>query len=353
MGHMVRVFCAATVVLAASACAGGASSGAGDSKRVVIANFGGSVEKVTDTSFWKPFTADGGLAVRSDPAGGGFAAKLQAQAQSGRMSWDVIEALEGSSAVLLYRKGLLEKLPADLTAQLTKVSVPDSVQPYGVSMGDTGVVITCNMKVVKKCPANPAEFWDVKNFPGRRAMIDNPYESMASALIADGVPAGKVFPIDVDRALRKLGQIKSAVNVWTTSGDQQMQLMRSGEVGIAFMWSGRVKSLADEGVKLKTSWDGSLVNPSYTVVVKNGPNTDGGMKYLKWYATHPDAQANLVNALGYGTSSRAVGTLVKPGVRAWMPSDPANAKNQVRIDSAWWADNQRTVAPRWRDFIAG
>ncbi|WP_433479586.1 extracellular solute-binding protein [Spirillospora sp. CA-142024] len=350
---MVRALCAAAVVLAASACADGAASGAGDSKQVVIANFGGAVKNATETSFWKPFTAGGGLAVRSDPAGGGFAAKLQAQAQSGRVSWDVIEALEGSSAVLLSRKGLLEKLPADLTAQLTKVSAPGAVQPYGVSMGDTGVVITCNMKVVQKCPANPAEFWDVKNFPGRRAMIDNPYESMASALIADGVPVGEVFPVDVDRALRKLGQIKSAVNVWTTSGDQQMQLMRSGEVGIAFMWSGRAKSLADEGVKLRTSWDGSLVNPSYTVVVKNGPNTDGGLKYLKWYATHPDAQANLVNALGYGTSSPGVGGLVKPGVRAWMPSDPANAKNQVRIDPAWWADNQRKVEPRWRDFIAG
>uniref|UniRef100_UPI003F4926C1 extracellular solute-binding protein n=1 Tax=Actinomadura sp. CA-154981 TaxID=3240037 RepID=UPI003F4926C1 len=350
---MVRLLCAGAAILAASACASGATSGADDSKQVVIANFGGAVKNATESSFWKPFTADNGLGVRSDPAGGGFAAKLQAQAQSGRVSWDVIEALEGSSAVLLYRKGLLEKLPSDLAAQLTKVSAPGAVQPYGMSMGDTGVVIACNAKVVQKCPANPAQFWDVKNFPGRRAMIDNPYESMASALIADGVPVGEVFPIDVDRALRKLGQIKPAVNVWTTSGDQQMQLMRSGEVGIAFMWSGRAKSLADEGVKLKTNWDGSLVNPSYTVVVKNGPNTDGGLKYLKWYGTHPDAQANLVNALGYGTSSTGVGDLVKPQVRSWMPSDPANAKNQLRIDPNWWADNQRKVEPRWRDFIAG
>ncbi|MCP9950884.1 extracellular solute-binding protein [Actinomadura madurae] len=352
MDRIPRLLCAVAALLAVPACTGSGAADEESSKRVVIANFGGAVKDAAESSFWKPFTADSGIGVQSDPAGGGFTAKLQAQAQSGRVSWDVIEALEGSDAVLLSRLGLLEQLPADLTAQLTKSSVPDSVQPFGVSMGDTGVIIACNMQVVKKCPKNPTEFWDVNNFPGRRAMIDNPYESMASALVADGVPTDKVFPIDVDRALRKLDQLKPAVNVWTRSGDQQMQVLRSGEVGMSFMWSGRAKSLAAQGVKLKTSWDGSLVNPSYTVVVKKGPNTAGALNYLKWYATHPDAQAKLIDTLGYGTSHAEAGDKVKPETRAWMPSDPANSKNQVRIDSTWWADNRSKIEPRWRDFIA-
>src|SRR3989442_1490871 len=51
------------------------------------------------------------------------------------------------------------------------------------------------------------------------------------ALVADGVPPDKVFPMDVDRAFRKLDQIKPHVKVWWTQGNQSQQRSEERRVG--------------------------------------------------------------------------------------------------------------------------
>src|SRR3546814_15744266 len=65
-------------------------------------------------------------------------------------------------------------------------------------------------------PRNWADFWDVKRFPGKRGMRKTPKYSLEFALMADGVPADQVYPTlrtprGVDRAFRKLDEIKPNV----------------------------------------------------------------------------------------------------------------------------------------------
>jgi putative spermidine/putrescine transport system substrate-binding protein len=53
-------------------------------------------------------------------------------------------------------------------------------------------------------PKNWADFWDVKKFPGNRSMLHNAVRAAQFALVADGVSPDKIFPMDVDRAFKKL-----------------------------------------------------------------------------------------------------------------------------------------------------
>lgn len=327
------------------------SDDGGSDNQLVVANYGGVTAEALESGLERPYTDATSVTFEQVSVGAGFAAKVQAQSQADNVTWDVIEGLSGPEAALLHSEGLLEPLPDDLRARLEEVSNPGTVTEYGVALGNTGIVVACNMDQVETCPSNPAEFWDVDAFPGRRALIDSPMQMMASAVVADGVVVDEVFPLDVDRAFAKLQELRPDVAVWTTSGDQQMQVLRDGQVDMALMWNGRAKSLLDEGVNLQVEWDGSLVNPNYMVVLKGAPNAEAGMEYLEWYGTHPKAQASLATDLAYGMAHQDVANQVEPDVAALLPE--ANAENQVQLDPDWWIDNADDVEPRWRELLAG
>ena len=76
-------------------------------------------------------------------------------------------------------------------------------------------------------PNSWADFWDVKKFPGPRALG-------AEVTFARNLPCSptaspyKLYPIDVERAFRKLAEIKPHVKVWWKHGDQPIQLLSQG-----------------------------------------------------------------------------------------------------------------------------
>src|SRR3546814_6075912 len=60
-------------------------------------------------------------------------------------------------------------------------------------------------------PQSWADFWDMKRFPGKRGMRRTPKYSLEFALMEDGVPADRVYPMlrkpaGLDRAFRKLDE---------------------------------------------------------------------------------------------------------------------------------------------------
>ncbi|WP_084965871.1 ABC transporter substrate-binding protein [Thermoactinospora rubra] len=347
-----RLAAAAGACLIALTACGESVGGTSAGKTLVAANYGGVTGKALKQELEDPYTRATGTTFQQVNVGTGFAAKLQAQAQSQNVSWDVIEGLAGADAAQLHELGLLEPLPQDMKARLEKVSLPGTVTDYGVALAETGYVIACNTAKVSRCPADPAQFWDTAAFPGRRALPDNPAAMLATALVADGVKAQDVFPIDTERAFASMARIKPHVDVWTTSGDQQMQVMRDQQVDMSIMWNGRAKALMDQGVKLRLEWTGSLVNPNYMVVVKGGPNTPEAMRYLEWYATHPEAQAGLARQLAYGMSHVETARHLSQSEAALLPAAHAD-DNQVRLDPQWWVGNRKAVEQPWRELVGG
>ncbi len=97
-----------------------------------------------------------------------------------------------------------------------------------------------------------ADFWDVRRFPGNRGLcISDSPRTLIFALLADGVPREKLYPLDLDRAFKKLDEIKPHIKVWWREGNQSQQLIRDGEVDMMSIWNARATELKQQGVPVE------------------------------------------------------------------------------------------------------
>lgn len=69
-----------------------------------------------------------------------------------------------------------------------------------------------------------ADFWNVKKFPGRRALRRDALWTIEAAVKADGVKDSKSYPIDVERAFRNPDRIEPHIKTWWADNSQAQQL---------------------------------------------------------------------------------------------------------------------------------
>ena len=94
----------------------------------------------------------------------------------------------------------------------------------------------------------------MKNFSGKRTFYKWSAPGVLEiALLADGVAPDKLYPLDLDRAFRKLDTIKSEI-VWWSGGAQSQQLLASGEASVGQFWNGRVFAVQKEQEGIGISW---------------------------------------------------------------------------------------------------
>src|SRR5215475_5756205 len=172
-------------------------------KIVYVNSYGGVWETSWKKAFFDPFTAQTGIAIKTVP--GVSFAKLKAQVQTRNFEWDVVNLgdVEYTQAVL---EGLLEKV--DREAAKADQLPPHMVRDYGITSYSLGTNLVYRKdKFPNGGPQSWVDFWDVKKFPGSRCLYDRSFSCLAFALLADGVPPDQLYPMDVDRAFRKMSEI--------------------------------------------------------------------------------------------------------------------------------------------------
>ena len=171
--------------------------------------------------------------------------------------------------------------------------------------------------------------------------------------MADGVAPDKLYPLDVDRAFKKLEEIKPHITVWWTSGAQSAQLLNDGEVDMEMAWNGRVSAVAKEGAKVSFTYNQGILQSTSLCILKGAPNLDTAVKFLN-EAVDPVHQANLPLQIDYGPGNpKAFETnVIKPERAAQLPSEPANAAKQALMSYAWWSSPAGEAAEkRWASFM--
>ena len=169
---------------------------------------------------------------------------IKTQVASGKPTWDVVDTPTGY-CLRGGEQGLIEKL--DFSKIPNAAAMPAAYRSdYSVAYEFYSSVLAYSQKKFSDgaAPNSWADFWDVKKFPGRRALRNHPIATLEAALMADGVAPDKLYPLDVDRAFKKLDEIKPHITVWWTSGAQSAQLLNDGEVDMVMAWNGRVSALA-------------------------------------------------------------------------------------------------------------
>lgn len=318
-------------------------------KSLVVASWGGAWTAAAKAAFGDPFSKATGVKVTYIASGNGFGPGVINQEKTGNVQWDMLDA-GGSDTFVLHRMGYLATFPKSLVKEMKKTSRPGTVSNYNLDYGTTSDMIVCNPKIMKKCPTNPKQFWDVKHYPGPRAIVDEPDEAIGMALEASGVSPKHLFPMNINRAITWLKKIKPYVKVWPSSGAQQQQVIIDGEVGAAIMWNGRYFVTKRDSIhNLKGMWGGCLNVPGGLNVVKNSPDEKVAFAFLKWFVEHPKNQAQFTKAMSYPTPTKKLLKLVPKSIGQALPA----AHHCTTLDGVWTSAHDPAIEKAWQQFLTG
>ena len=316
-------------------------------RTLFVNTWGGSWTTAEESAYFKPFTAETGIKVRT-VAPVSFA-KLKAQVLSRTYEWDVSSAniVEFSQAV---REGLVE--PIDKSIVDPAKFPPGNITDFGAA-GMT--LATCLVYRTDKFPnGGPqswADFWNVKKFPGARCLFNRSFTSLAFALLADGVAADKLYPMDIERAFTKLDQIKPHIKVWWTQGNQSQQLIADGEVDMIGMWNARAQELIDRGAPLKIVWNGAENYGGYWYAPKGTPRAKLAFQFLE-LVSHPKPQADFVNILPYGPSHPKAFEFISKETAAKLPTSSEHLRVSHFPDANWLAPRLPEIRERFSQWLA-
>lgn len=339
---MCKVICKGLLMLAAASSMAYAQVKDAPKEIRMIEQGGPSGDSI-EQAYIKPFTQKTGIkVVRESPSSLG---KLQAMVQSKNITATLVE-LTMSDAVQARALGLLE--PLDWAAINPAPMYPEAKQPdaFGFQYSSTIMVW---QKGAKKL-ANWADFWNVKDFPGKRSLPDYPSYALPLALLADGVKPENLYPIDVDRAFASLQKIKGQVAVWWKAGAQPPQLLEDKEVMYAAAWSGRVVG----NPKLEYTYSQGLMSLAKFVVPKGAdPASKAAAMGLLHEMSQAKNQAIAANIISYTGPSPDLQKIIAKDKINDYPTSEANKKVQVLNIPSWTPDNVKLIEKRWQEFKLG
>ncbi|WP_437881202.1 ABC transporter substrate-binding protein [Pseudomonas sp. LRF_L74] len=311
---------------------------------VNFVSWGGTTQDAQKEAWADPFTEASGITVVQDgPTDYG---KLKAMVESGNVQWDVVD-VEADFALRAASEGLLE--PLDFSQIKRDKIDPRFVSDHGVGSFYFSFVLGYNQNRLGKAqPQDWSALFDTATYPGKRALYKWPSPGVIElALLADGVAADKLYPLDLDRAFKKLDTIKKDI-VWWGGGAQSQQLLASGEASIGQFWNGRIFALQQEGASVGVSWKQNLVMADFLVVPKGAKNKDAAMKFLA-HSSSAEGQAEFANLTAYApVNVDSVGKLDKDLANS-LPT--AHAADQITLDYAYWAKHGGEIATRWNEWL--
>lgn len=317
-------------------------------KVVTFTGWGGVTQEAERKAYFESAKTTLAMTIREDSHNG--YPSIKAHIGSGAVSWDVI----GSSLADCDRAtkdGLTQ--PIDYKIVDAKNLPKEFVRPNCVGVWTFSYGIAYRTDVFKAGgPKTWAEFWDVKKFPGRRSLFSNGRYLMEVALMADGVAPGEVYkvlqaPGGVDRAFRKLEQIKPHIAVWWGSQGQAMQLLKDKEVDLILIANGRTAALQAEGVPVHFEFNQAVLDIEGFMVPKGAPNAKNAMELIN-HSLQATPQANLVKYIPYGpTNPKAYDTgIVTKAMLDKLPTAPENLKRQAVLMPEWYStpDGEKALA---------
>jgi putative spermidine/putrescine transport system substrate-binding protein len=327
----------------------GAQNGNGGEQKKVTIVFtaaGGVLQEAMTKAWIEPFmAAHPNIEVIQDEPNEN--AKIKAMVEAGNVTWDVVD--NGNDFGIGETESLCEEIDP-------KVVPMDELQPD--LFKTTGHRVPCFVyatvvgyrtdKFGDQKPTSFVDFFDLEKFPGKRGSLNWPAHGLIEmALIADGVAPDQLYPLDLDRAFKKLDTIKDQM-VWWTTGAQSEQLLADGEVSMTTTFNGRVNNIKKAGAPAEIMWDQFFMLADYFVIPKGTKHLKEAMELVAW-CTSAEHSAELSKYIAYGPPNVNAVQKVGPTVEANLPT--AHAENAVPFDDIWWSENLSTVYDRWQKWI--
>jgi putative spermidine/putrescine transport system substrate-binding protein len=322
------------------------------SKRIVVRDDGGIYTKAYGAVYYKPFTEKTGIEVVGVQANAEPIAQIRSMVETKNYTWDMAKISQ--PAILLLTQG--NKLYLDkhnLEADPTVKTIPAQyMSPYGVATNIYSTVLAYRTDAFKgrKAPSSWADFWNVKDFAGRRSLRKHPFDTIEESLMASGVATSSLYPLNIDRSLANLDKVKPSVDVWWNSGAQVEQMLKSGEVDMVATWVSRPQSAMADGAPVAIVWNQNLWGVDNWSILAGTPNADACREFIK-FASDAKRMASLTEFFPAGVTQPEAFKFIKAEVAKNCPTHPDNIKNGVQIDAKYWLENQASVTEKFNSWV--
>ena len=322
---------------AATVLSGTRFSRAADPGTVTCCVYGGKAVETMRTAIFEPFTKKTGIKVIE--VTGPTAARAAAMVASGNIEWDIIAPDEADAIVLNERK-MLETIDYSRIdkAQMAEFDA-STIRPYAFPFTTFGYLIGWNTKKYSKdsAPKTWADIWDTKNFPGTRVMTSGTFSlpPIEPAVLADGVPIDKLYPLDLERAYRMLQKLKPHVAKWTTSAGMAGQALVSGEADLGMIPHGTGVTLMEDGAPLAYDFNQGLYVRESWCILKGSKNYDNAMKFID-FATKAEQQAAWAKLIPFGPTNKRAITLLTDERARKLINYPEYLPKMVAVNEDWW-----------------
>lgn len=311
--------------------------------QLVVATGGGKLDDAYKASVFKAFTEKTGIAIvtTANPA-----AKLKSMVEAKAVEWDLMQG-PAEDFIVHGRNGLFEAIDYGVVNKAPLI--PGAAYEHFLLTDIAAYHIAWNTKNLKG-PA-PKSWADVWAYQGRIGLWKRPFQTLEVALLADGVPIDKLYPLDVERGLKSLDKVKAKL-AWWERGAQGGQVFIDGEVDVGAIWNGRVHEPKLNGAPVDFHFNQAvLVNDAWGIP-KGTKNLKWSMELMALNMTAP-VQAAYSRLIPYGPTNKEALALLDAKTIANLPSVEADFSKGRLLDLAFWADNSSKTVDRFNKWLLG
>ena len=320
--------------------------------QLTVVNFGGANGAAQKKAYFEPFEKSGAGKIQQVEYNG-EQAKIKAMVEAKKVTWDVVE-VESPDVSRGCDEGLFEKMDWSKIGNKADFQ-PAAVHECGVGTFIWSTVMAYNADKLKTAPSTWADFWNTQKFPGKRGMRKGARYNLEFALMADGVKTADVYKVlatkeGADRAFKKMTELKPSIQFWE-AGAQPPQFLVAGDVAMTTAYNGRIDAAQREGKNLQIAWTGGIYDLDYWVMPKGGANKELAQKFIAM-ASSPDAQAEYARNISYGPTNNKALAKLDAKVLGLLPTSPANSKDALQFNIAFWADQGEALEKRFAAWSA-
>ena len=333
---------------------------------LTVATWSGAYSRAQANSMFRPYGEAKSYDVRIALYDGGLN-ELQQMVSSRHYDWDVMD-FELPDAIAACRMGLLEHVDAGALppgadgTPAAKDFVKNAVGRCWVgSVVYAQVIAYSTDRFGAARPQTAADFFDVKRFPGFRALRRGAKYNLELALLADGVKPADVYdalltPVGIERALAKLDTLKGAI-VWWDNSAQAITMLSDGRAAFATILNGDLYDAVRHRRGVGVIWDEQLYEMDVFGVPKGNPHKDVAMDFIR-LATGSKPLADTARWVPYGPARRSSIPLVGKNpelgtdMTPFLPTMPTHFATAFAIDDEWWQLHGADIEPRWQVWAA-
>ncbi len=339
---------------------------------MTVVSWGGAYQNSQQKAYTEPYSADTGINFVWDESSSEAVNKLRIQAESGDISWDLVDVV-AADAIRLCDEGLARIVDPDTELE----SAPDGT-PASADFGDL-IVSECFIPQIVysttwgmrndvaewngAMPSSVCDVFDTDKFPGKRAILPNALNNMEW-----GAYCSRNYNRDQASVYAMLETEKgqqAALDMWSSIKDDLVfaasaadvpQLLQDGEVVMGSTYNGRLFALIAEGGvdNVEMLWDAQVFDLDGWIVPANLPaEREAAVMEFVRFATDTQRLADQAKYISYGparaSSAPLVGQHAELGIdmAPHMPTDPNNSKNTILTDYEFWADYRDDIDAKW------